>query len=372
MIRKFALLMLFLSFCTVCRAQSSVTLYGILDQFVAYEHTSSGKSLVALGDGALARSRIGFKGVEDIGGGYQIIFQLESGFNADSGALADSSRLFDRQAWVGINTPVGQFRVGRQNSAAFNSSPEIDWSSRAMLTSIVNNFGLPGRYDDDIVYKSPRVYDFQIEAHYAMPGIAGGGLNRGAVYQIWVDWAHGPYQAAYVGTVAVPLASAIYKEVVQYHQFTANYDYGRGKFYFAYIHSNNATSSASGNDAVGILSAISVPNNYVLGTTPDVQRFYNVFQVSVDYRISPAFTIGALIGMIRDQSGQGNDVYGGNVGFIYSVSKRTSFYGSAGLMKNENNAGFRFSGSGAPPNFTGSDINGRNLIGLQLGILHLF
>ena len=64
---------------------------------------------------------------------------------------------------------------------------------------------------------------------------------------------------------------------------------------------------------------------------------------------------------------------GGNVGGLYDLSKRTTLYTFVNYMKNQDNAGFRFSGSAAPSaNLVGNDINGRSLTGLQAGILHRF
>jgi predicted porin len=76
---------------------------------------------------------------------------------------------------------------------------------------------------------------------------------------------------------------------------------------------------------------------------------------------------------MRDQSDADNDVNGGNIGVLYDLSKRTTLYGFASVMKNKNNAGFVFSGSAGPaPNLSGPDVNGRRLTGYQAGIVHRF
>ena len=79
----------------------SVTLYGSIDQYLNYMKSSSGTSLTSLNDGSSLRSRVGFKGSEDLGNGLTAKFQLEHGLSADSGAQADSSRFFDRQGLGG-------------------------------------------------------------------------------------------------------------------------------------------------------------------------------------------------------------------------------------------------------------------------------
>ena len=74
-----------------------------------------------------------------------------------------------------------------------------------------------------------------------------------------------------------------------------------------------------------------------------------------------------------DSSGGNAGAHGGNFGAFYDLSKRTTLYSFANWMKNQPNAGFRFSGSAGPSaNLAGADINGRFLTGFQAGILHRF
>ncbi|MFJ2986889.1 porin [Collimonas sp. NPDC087041] len=355
------------------QADSNVTLYGDIDQYIGYIHSSSGNSVTGLNDGAILRSRLGLRGVEDLGSGYQTKFTLEQGLNANTGAAADSSRLFDRQAWIGMNTPLGEFRIGRQNTIIFFIGGAIDYTERTTYGSVINTFGVPSRYDNDISYKSPRIAGFQADAHYALTETAGESVGTRGVYQLGLDYTNGPYRAGYAGLWAKPAANATYSQMVVYHNVYADYDYGHGKLYFAYVRSNNVTASASGNTAAAILNNVSIPNNAFPGTNASVQRMYNIYQVSADYRINPQLRIGALYGVIKDSSGGDAGAQGGNVGAYYDLSKRTTLYGFGNYMKNDANAGFRFSGSAGPTaNLAGADINGKRLIGLQAGILHRF
>jgi predicted porin len=362
------------------KAQTNITLYGNVDQYIGYIRSNGGASVTGLNDGAILRSRFGFRGVEEFGGGYQAKFNLETGFNADSGTIADPAasptnpgRLFDRQAWIGINTPVGEFRAGRQNTEIFFIGGAIDYTERTTFGSIINTFGVPSRYDNDLSYKSPRIANLQASVHYALTEVPGESTNQRAVYQFALDYTNGPYRAGYAGLAAKPAPDGPFQNKIQYHNLYADYDYGKGKVYLAYVRSNNITGNAAGNTAAGILSNVSIPNNYFPGTNPDVRRFYNIYQVSADYRVSPQLRVGALWGTMIDTSGRDSGARGGNIGAYYELSKRTTLYGFANYMKNDSNAGFRFSGSAAPSaNLTGTDINGRALIGLQTGILHRF
>jgi len=86
------------------QAQSSVTLYGVIDEAFQFVHNANaqGNNLYRLQGGNLQGSRWGLKGTEDLGGGLKAIFQLENGFDVNNGTLQQGSRLFGRQAFVGL------------------------------------------------------------------------------------------------------------------------------------------------------------------------------------------------------------------------------------------------------------------------------
>lgn len=130
-------------------AQSSVTIYGNIDVSVDRVKRTSGEAITApastgpLGAGTAAalstalrsqlsttrvgpdtssQSSLGFRGVEDLGNGYKGNFVLEGQMGVDTGALLRDGRLFGRQAYVGLTTPFGEFRAGRQYAPIFFSS----------------------------------------------------------------------------------------------------------------------------------------------------------------------------------------------------------------------------------------------------------
>ncbi|SNS14782.1 Outer membrane protein (porin) [Noviherbaspirillum humi] len=358
---------------TSAQAQSNITIYGSVDQYLGYIKSNSGNKIIGLNDGSLLRSRIGFRGVETLGNGYEAKFWLENGFAADSGTFADSARLFDRQAWVGLNTPYGEFRIGRQNTEIQAIGAAIDYTERTTFGSVINNFGVPSRYDNDISYRTPRIGGLQGAIHYALTETAGQSVGSQAVYQLALDYTNGPYRAGYAGLAANPAPAGTVTNKIQYHNLYGTYDYGQGKVYATYARSNNVTASSNGLTAAAILSNISTPNNYFAGTDPNARRFFNIYQVSADYRVNAQLRVGALYGVIKDQSGGNAGAKGGNVGAFYDLSKRTTLYGFVNYLKNDENAGFRFGGSAGPSaNLAGADVNGRNLTGVQAGVLHRF
>ncbi|KQP23234.1 porin [Pseudorhodoferax sp. Leaf267] len=108
--------------------QSSVTLYGVVDVAVRHDTNADGNghSRTALGPGATGSSRLGFKGTEDMGGGLKANFKLENGFNAANGDLADNTRAFSREAWVGLSGSYGELRLGRQYTVMFEHYNTFD------------------------------------------------------------------------------------------------------------------------------------------------------------------------------------------------------------------------------------------------------
>jgi predicted porin len=108
-------------FATAAHAQSSVTLYGLIDAGISYVNNSKTATghdnLFKYDDGVSQGSRWGLRGTEDLGGGLKALFVLESGFNSGNGTLGQGGALFGRQAYVGLSKDgIGSLTFGRQYS----------------------------------------------------------------------------------------------------------------------------------------------------------------------------------------------------------------------------------------------------------------
>src|ERR1700755_1554344 len=104
---------------SAAHAQTSVTLYGLIDAGLMYTNnvskSGSHGSLIQATSGNINGSRFGMRGAEDLGGGLTAIFVLENGFNVQNGKLGQNSRLFGRQAFVGLrSSDFGTVALGRQ------------------------------------------------------------------------------------------------------------------------------------------------------------------------------------------------------------------------------------------------------------------
>ncbi len=189
-------------------AQSSVTLYGIVDDSIGYQSSQAalgsnagGRSAVKTGAGVWAGNRFGLKGSEDLGGGNRAIFQLESGFNINTGGQQYTNAMFGRQSWVGLTNPnYGTLTLGRQYTAYYTLlSP---YSPTNWLTGFYGAH--PGdldqmdtiyRANSSIVYKSPTLYGFTVSGSYSLAGVAGS-VNRGATWSGAIQYTNGPFGIA--------------------------------------------------------------------------------------------------------------------------------------------------------------------------------
>ncbi|TFW16659.1 porin [Duganella callida] len=116
-----------------CPAQTDMNLYGIVDLGLRGTSglgannapTASGHT-EAVSSGINQTSRWGLRGREDLGGQWAALLRLEGGINADTGATAKSDRLFDRLAWVGLETPYGTLAAGRQTNLLSDALITVD------------------------------------------------------------------------------------------------------------------------------------------------------------------------------------------------------------------------------------------------------
>ena len=169
-------------------AQSSVTLYGVVDLAIAYSSNQSvngqGHSNTYMNSGALAASKFGLAGTEDLGGGTQALFRLENGFAANNGTQNGvAGSFFNRQAYVGLsNKDYGQITMGRQYTPYFQYVAALGPTN--VLTGAVGAH--PGDIDamdttlrvpSSITYTSPVFGGFQAGAQYGLGGKAGGGSD---------------------------------------------------------------------------------------------------------------------------------------------------------------------------------------------------
>jgi GBP family porin len=185
-------------------AQTSVTLYGLIDAGVTYTNSqitgtgSGGHSNWQMTSGAVQYSRWGLRGAEDLGGGIKAIFTLENGFNVNNGQLSSNNRIFNRLAFVGLTSrEYGTFTLGRQ------TDDMVDFVAPLSLTGTqyggthfahpfdVDNLNDSFQINNSVKYESPEYAGFKIGGLYGFSNQAGGFSNNRA-YSVGMSYLWGP------------------------------------------------------------------------------------------------------------------------------------------------------------------------------------
>ncbi len=197
------------AFASLAHAQSSVTLYGLIDEAVVFQSNAKitaatattagvgGRKFFLDSNTGLSGSRWGLKGAEDLGGGLQAVFNLESGMNINTGGLNQGGLEFGRQAYVGLSSKTyGAITLGRQ----YDATPEfigpmifadqIGGVSSA-LPGDLNNANNTQRINNAIKYTSPSFNGLVLGGLYSLGGISGEAA-RDQIYSFGAGYTNGP------------------------------------------------------------------------------------------------------------------------------------------------------------------------------------
>lgn len=323
-------------------AQSTVTIYGIIDAGINYISSANTKhnSLVNMDTGVAQGSRIGFKGNEDLGGGNSAFFVMENGFNLDTGAAGQGGALFGRQAFVGLqNKDIGSVSLGRQydfmgNMAAYATggmtvAGSIGWglhmnaAQRASTGGALDDHVSGYRLNNAVKFESAVFSGFKFGAMYGFGENAGSTAN-GSTMSAMVSYKNGPFSStlAYTdtkkNTVAATPAERIYG-------LGASYAIGDFTPFILFTQAKNPDNSAT--TGTNKVSTIDV------GTT---------------YNISPSLVLGG--GYQYQKRADLNGAKVGNAQQInasldYFLSKRTDVYTAVAYGKDDaaNTAGSGYS-----------------------------
>ncbi len=319
-------------------AQSSVTISGVIDEFVAV-HRTGGDNNYRLDSSGLMGSRYIFRGSEDLGNGLRANFWLENGFNPDTGAAADPTRSFNRQAWVGLSsTTLGEGRIGRLTSQQFFMEGQFDAFQGASMGSSFNNLvTFSVRFDNSVGYTTPASLGPVKVGLLASLNEATTGRRLGAGVAS-VEYKSGPL---YLGANYADVQNATTLVKTRTGFAGGNYDFGGAKVFLGYFQAKSSN---------GALDR-------------------QVLAVSGQYSLTPALALVAGYGRANDKTAANADGAHAGVGFFYDLSKRTLLYGNVSKMNNDAGATFSLNGAtalGVVPR-PGNDVTGA-----QLGIRHLF
>ncbi|MEC5406569.1 porin [Paraburkholderia sp. MPAMCS5] len=331
-------------------AQSSVTLFGIVDGGISYQNsqttlgsTTNGHSSAKTTSGVWAGSRFGFKGNEDLSGGTKAVFWLESGFNENTGAQQFGG-IFGRQAYVGLaNDRYGSLTAGRQYSSYYLLM--LPFSPTKWLTGAVGAHpgdidGLDTTYrvNNAIQYTSPSIYGFTIGGTYALGGVPGA-FNRGSTWSVALQYANGP---AALGAGVLRIDNSTLGGGAWGADSTVN---SAGLPGVSAVNNGYQTAAAQQRVAVGasyeFTSTVGVSASYAnvqyvpgIGSRFPSTAIFNVAGGVVHWAVTPALQVGAGYSYTWASKANGiNDAaryHELTLAQSYSLSKRTSIYALEG------------------------------------------
>ncbi|MGV2289825.1 porin [Trinickia sp. YCB016] len=323
--------------CSGAHAQSSVTLYGLIDEGLNFTNNAGNGQNYQLKSGDTAGSRFGIKGTEDLGGGLKAIFQLESGYNVSNGEQGQDQRMFGRQAFVGLSSnQYGTITLGRQYDPTIDMFSDLtaagNWAGDVGATPFDNdNTDWDFRANNSVKYVSPTIAGFTGEAMYGFSSTAGGFADNRLMS------AAGQYQMGGLTAVVAYMkidnpgmgsSGAVTNDTV----FTASsqqnidaavaYKFDKAMLAFAYSHTSIDDPTAN-----AYLSGSITPVNGGAWTN---WKFDN-FQLNGQYYFTPAFWLGAsytyTLGKLDATAGNYSPKWHTVALMLdYDLSRRTSVY----------------------------------------------
>lgn len=330
-------------------AQSSVTLFGTVDTGFAYVDNASGNdSVYGLSTSGNAVSRLGFRGVEDLGGGLKAGFWLEGEIFGDvgNGTAQNSTGVFDfkRRSTVSLAGGFGEVRLGRDMTPVFSKFISYDLFGQVGIGQFMGWSNWYGTKDDANGQRSSNMIS------YYTPNFSGFTAGLGYGFDEQTSGKAGRYVGGYVAYENGPLGVA-----VSYDQRNLAADVDR----------NALTVAGSYNLNVVKLNAI------VQQTKDDVpgasDRKVNA------YALGASAPVGAgevkLQYALYDQKAIDSKAHQISLGYVHNLSKRTALYGTVAYLKNKDNSNL---GLAARNLSTGGPGAGENQTGVQLGIRHSF
>lgn len=334
----------------VAQAQSSVTVFGLMD--VGYTRDGgSVSSARGLSTSGTANSRLGFRGTEDLGGGYKAEFWLETGFNVDSGAAnqnttADNftapsaatgagSLQFGRRSTVSLVTPYGEVRLGRDIVPTFYTDFLSPFGVNSVGSDVSEQANLVGltqqRTSNGFHYFTPNKFGgFTAHLHYALGERPSNvtptaGKKDGNYAGARVSYKGGPVEAnlAY-GKLELSRAVTGLSNDRSEANVSGAYDFGIAKLSAEYSLQKIKNTVGGGFAAAGGASS----GNDTEGKT---------YSVGLSVPCGPG-KVNASYSRIKVENGHGLNTEPQaakiSLGYLYNLSKRTALYTSVAHLKN--------------------------------------
>lgn len=337
-------------------AQGSVTVFGIADAAVRNVHNQGLDSVSSLVNGSNSTSRIGFRGVEDLGGGMSAGFHLEHGLLIDSGTTASATKFWDRRSTVSIaSKTMGEIRLGRDFVPTYRNwsrydpfsyvgvARSSDLFSSTPVGPIRSAFGTNNnttvRADNAVQYLLPKMGGLEGEA---MVGAGEGGdatAGRAKLFGVRIGYATKTFGVSAATTQSENSLTTL------------------GKFKDSAIGGSFKAGPVEMSAAWRQMRYASVKQtNLLIGAEATFGP--HVVKASVQ-KVDMDGTVGAAIADANDATKIG-------LGYVYNLSKRTAVYTTLARINNDGAARYTIPGG------TAGLAPGGSSTGYEAGLIYKF
>lgn len=318
-----------------CYAQSSVVLYGTVDDGLTFTNNQGGHHNYQASNGALGSSKWGFLVNENLGGGYSAIARLENGFDINTGKFNNGGRLFGRQSYVGLGSPYGTLLLGRQYDLVLDSMLPLSASGRfggilATHAADVDNVWGDYSLSNSIKYLSPTYGGFKLSALFSLGGVAGD-FSNSKKESVSLSYSNNALSASAVFSRINNPATSIYDATASPTAGATFVNPITNPTFSGYVSAQTLQVAGAGvNYRIGAaLLGFTYTNTRFedvvrTSTTPfSGTATFNNFEALATYNLSPAWLLGASYDYTKAESAKYGQV---NLGTQYSLSKRTLLY----------------------------------------------
>lgn len=310
----------------MAKAQSSVSMYGLISAGFFYVPNYAGHSRFAFFSGPEQLPRFGLRGTEDLGAGTQAIFDLENGFSIANGALGQGGRLFGRQAWVGLaSNSYGTVTLGRQYDEMVQ---ELAWSESAVQfasfgTHVGDNDNLYNdvRFNNSVRYASPEFAGVKLAAQYAFSNSTG--FRNNNAYSFGLYYQHDAFRmGAAVSQFNQPASSTNTQGAVDSDEYGYSSPFIKSQTGAA-ASLQRIFGTGFGYD-FGVINATFVYTNVLFNYLDSSGLRLQNGELTLTHRSGPLLVgAGYTFTFGRYSSGATPKYQQLNVGLVYTLSKRT-------------------------------------------------
>jgi len=337
------------------QAQSSVTMFGIADAGLVRESGGTAGTLTKISSGIGSVSRLGFRGNEDLGGGWSANLLLEMGLKLDTGEIDSAGSIFNRQAYVGLkHASYGALTLGRQYTPYYNTLGGVaDPFTTGYAGSIKNLFPTGGnntRASNTVLYVSPSLKGVTGELAYTL-GEQAGSSSAGRQFGGALAYSQGALNVRFAFNRRNNDTATVAAKHGRNAVLAANYNFGAAKLYLAYGQDKGPNSAPLPNTS-----------NPFGGVRPIASLDGAEYLVGLAIPAAGGTILASYISK-DDDTAFNQDATQAALGYSYPLSKRTSLYTAYAKISNKRGAGYTVGNNGE---------SGSGNSAFNLGVRHTF